>query len=63
MGGRRRHGKLTPKIDPDVDHEREYIRESLMRTALVAKADYVTPADPVIYARTAHGEKLAKAPS
>jgi hypothetical protein len=50
-----RNGKLTHKIDPAVDGERDYIGESLQQTGLVAKLDYVTPSTPVTEAKTATG--------
>ncbi len=53
-----RNGKLTHKIDPDVDGEREYIADSLQQTGMVAKVNYMTPADPIKTARTAHGEEF-----
>ncbi|MEQ1947184.1 MAG: LssY C-terminal domain-containing protein [Bryobacteraceae bacterium] len=53
-----RNNGITHKIDPDVDGEREYIRESLMQTGLVAKADYMAAKDPVTAAKTAHGEEF-----
>jgi hypothetical protein len=51
-----RNGKITHKIDPDVDLERDYIVDSLKQTGFVVKADYMTPANPITTARTAHGE-------
>jgi len=53
-----RTGGLTHKIDPDVDLEREYIVESLKNTGLVVKTVYMTPADPITTAKTAHGEEF-----
>jgi dienelactone hydrolase len=50
-----RNGKLTHKIDPAVDGERDYIGQSLQQTGLVAKLDYMTPSNPVTEARTATG--------
>jgi hypothetical protein len=47
--------RITHKIDPDVDLEREYVSRSLQETGLVAKTDYVTPADPSKEAKTATG--------
>src|SRR5262249_14582623 len=38
-----RNGKLTHKIDPEVDGEREYVAQSLNETGLIAKVDYMTP--------------------
>ncbi|MGH8335732.1 MAG: LssY C-terminal domain-containing protein, partial [Gammaproteobacteria bacterium] len=50
-----RNGGVTHKIDPDVDLEREYVRESLLGTGLIAKTEYMTPAHAVKDARTATG--------
>jgi LssY C-terminus len=50
-----RNNGITHKIDPNVDEERDYIRDSLMQTGLVVKTDYMTPADPVLKALTATG--------
>ena len=50
-----RNGKLTHKIDPAVDGERDYIGQSLQQTGLVAKLDYMTPSQPVTEAHTATG--------
>lgn len=53
-----RNNGLTHKIDPNVDGEREYIKDSLTQTGMVAKVDYITPADPITKAKTAHGEEF-----
>ena len=50
-----RNGKLTHKIDPKVDDERDYIADSLKQSGMVAKEDYMTPANAVKTARTATG--------
>jgi hypothetical protein len=50
-----RNGKLTHKIDPEVDLEREYIGRGLFQTGQVAKLDYMTPSTPVKEAKTATG--------
>lgn len=50
-----RNGKLTHKIDPGVDGERDYIGQSLQQTGLVTKLDYMTPSNPVTEAHTATG--------
>ena len=50
-----RNNGITHRIDPDVDLEREYLRESLMGTGMVAEAGYLVPAHPVKEARTATG--------
>ncbi len=47
--------KITHKIDPDIDQEREYVGRSLEETGSVAKKEYVMPADPSKEARTATG--------
>src|SRR5579883_637100 len=47
--------RITHKIDPDVDQEREYVGRSLEETGSVAKKEYVMPADPSKEARTATG--------
>ena len=47
--------KITHKIDPDVDTEREYVARSLEETGLVAKETYLVPSDPSKEARTATG--------
>jgi hypothetical protein len=47
--------KLTHKIDPDIDTERDYVARSLEETGLVAKETYVLPSDPSKEARTATG--------
>src|SRR5206468_3478186 len=48
----------TDKIDPNVDGERDYIRDSLTQTGMVVKTDYITPTDPVTTARTATGTEF-----
>jgi hypothetical protein len=50
-----RNNGITHKIDPDTDGEREYIGQSLQQTGLVAKLDYMLPANPVKTAKTATG--------
>jgi hypothetical protein len=47
--------KITHKIHPDVDLEREFVERSLEETGSVAKTDYITPTDPSKEARTATG--------
>lgn len=51
-----RNGNITHKIDPDTDKERDYIGQSLSTTGLVVKLDYVTAANAVKEAKTAHGQ-------
>jgi hypothetical protein len=53
-----RNGKLTHKIDPKVDEERDYIAESLKQSGMVAKEEYLTPANAVKTARTATGRSF-----
>jgi hypothetical protein len=53
-----RNNRVTHKIDPDTDLEREYIAETLRQTGLVVKTDYYTPANPITTAKTAHGEEF-----
>jgi hypothetical protein len=52
-----RNGKITHKIDPDTDKEREYIGDTLFQSGQVVKRDYVTPKDTVTKAKTAHGQE------
>jgi triacylglycerol esterase/lipase EstA (alpha/beta hydrolase family) len=52
-----RNNGITHKIDPDSDHERDYIRESLLQTGMVVKTDYMTAANPVLAAKTATGSE------
>ncbi len=54
-----RNGKLTHKIDPQVDMERDYIGQSLDATGFVAKMDYYTPSEPVRSTRTATGGAIS----
>jgi dienelactone hydrolase len=53
-----RNGKVTHKIDPDTDKERDYIGNSLNETGMVALLDYMTAKDPITKARTAHGQEF-----
>ncbi|MGA2428746.1 MAG: LssY C-terminal domain-containing protein [Candidatus Acidiferrum sp.] len=50
-----RNNGLTHKIDPAIDGEREYVNGTLSGTGLVIQRDHVTPADPLITAKTATG--------
>jgi hypothetical protein len=50
-----RNNKVTHKIDPAIDGEREYVNDTLSRTGLVTQRVHVTPADPVTTASTATG--------
>jgi hypothetical protein len=53
-----RNNGITHKIDPNTDGERDYIRDGLQQTGMVVKADYITPTDPVLTAKTATGEEF-----
>jgi hypothetical protein len=53
-----RNGKVTHKIDPDTDLEREFIGKSLTEVGAVAETGYMTPANPIKKANTAHGEEF-----
>ncbi len=53
-----RNGKLTHRIDPDTDKEREYIGQSLEESGLVIKKTYMTHKTPVKEAKTAHGQEF-----
>jgi hypothetical protein len=50
-----RNNGVTHKIDPAIDGEREYVNGTLSGTGLVIQRDHVTPADPLITAKTATG--------
>jgi len=52
----RRNGKITHKIDPNTDEEREYIGKTLQETGEVLQLDYLTAANAVKQAKTAHGQ-------
>lgn len=52
----RREGKrITHKIDPETDKERDYIGDSLKETGEVARLLYMTASNPVKEAKTATG--------
>jgi len=53
-----RDGKLTHKIDPQVDGERTFIGQSLADTGVVAQVGYIMPKDSIQKAKTAHGEEF-----
>ena len=53
-----RNGKLTHKIDPETDKERDFIGQSLADTGMVAAREYVTVRNPLLKARTAHGQEF-----
>jgi hypothetical protein len=50
-----RNGKVTHKIDPNVDLERDFVRASLTEGGGVLCDEFVTPQDPVTEAKTATG--------
>jgi hypothetical protein len=50
-----RNGKVTHKIDPAVDGERDNIGESLEKTGLVKGMSYFLPSDPVRETKNATG--------
>lgn len=50
-----RNGKVTHKIDPEIDKERDYLLESFDASGVYSSAAYVTPTDPMLEARTATG--------
>jgi hypothetical protein len=47
--------KITHKIDPNIDDEREFVGRSLDETGLVARLSYILPSQPSKDARTATG--------
>jgi len=50
-----RNGKVTHKIDPVVDREREYISATLESTGMIKRINYYLPTNPVREARNATG--------
>src|SRR3989441_4573170 len=50
-----RNGKVTHKIDPAVDSERDYISETLGRTGKIKSMNYHLPPNPIYDARNATG--------
>lgn len=50
-----RNNKITHKIDPAIDGEREYVNTTLSGTGLVTQRTHVTPASPLKEAKTATG--------
>jgi hypothetical protein len=50
-----RNNKVTHKIDPAIDGEREYVNDTLSRTGLVVERTHVKPANPVAEASTVTG--------
>ena len=51
-----RNGKLTHKIDPNTDGERDYIGKSFEEVGEVLLLDYMPHKEPVKQAKTAHGQ-------
>ncbi len=54
----KRNGKLTHKIDPAIDGERDYIGRSLTDTGMVTAISYVQPSNPVTETKTATGDSF-----
>jgi len=50
-----RNNRLTHKIDPAIDGEREYVNDTLSNTGLVIQRSHVTPLDALQTAKTATG--------
>ncbi len=50
-----RNGKVTHKIDPEVDKERDYLLQSFDAAGVFSSAAYVMPDNPMLEARTATG--------
>jgi hypothetical protein len=50
-----RNNRITHKIDPAIDGEREYVNATLSGTGLVTQRTHVTPAAPLTEANTATG--------
>ena len=50
-----RNGKVTHKIDPAVDSERDYISETLGKTGKIKNMNYHLPPNPIYEARNATG--------
>jgi hypothetical protein len=50
-----RNGKVTHKIDPAVDSERDYISETLGKTGKIKSMNYHLPPNPIYEARNATG--------
>ena len=48
--------RISHRIDPNVDAERDFIARNLMETHLVTQVEYLTSAFPVFKAHTASGE-------
>ena len=50
-----RNGKVTHKIDQEIDKERDYLLQSFDAAGVFSSAAYVMPDDPMLEARTATG--------
>lgn len=50
-----RNGKVTHKIDPAVDGERDNVGQSLLQAGQVRMLSYFTPSDPVLESKNATG--------
>lgn len=50
-----RNGGVTHKIDPEIDKERDFLLQSFQAAGVTSSAAYVTPADPMLKAKTATG--------
>jgi LssY-like putative type I secretion system component LssY len=50
-----RNSRLTHKIDPNIDLERDYVEKTLASTGLVAELTHVLPPNPIEEAKTATG--------
>ncbi len=50
-----RSGQLTHRIAPEIDLERDFLRDTLLESGAAASVAYYTPLDPVRAARTATG--------
>jgi len=50
-----RNNKVTHKIDPAIDGEREYVNDTLSQTGLVVQRTHVSPSNPLTAASTATG--------
>jgi hypothetical protein len=53
-----RNNRITHKIDPAIDGEREYVNTTLSGTGLVTQRTHVMPANPLEEAKTATGESF-----
>ncbi len=50
-----RNNKLTHKIDPDIDLERDFVQKTISSTGLVAEVTHFLPRNPLQEAKTATG--------